>query len=96
MLQLEDEAREFSGQAMAMLEDRRRECNDHAEEIKQLHERVKYNYDRLDPLSEIPLKVSIDSFCFYTLLAISLLLCYPQLWVLHSNFETLDQAIYRH
>ena len=41
-----------------MLEDRRRECNDHAEEIKQLHERVKYNYDRLEPLSEIPLKVS--------------------------------------
>ena len=56
--QLEDEAREFSGNVMVMLEDRRRECNDHAEEIKQLHERVKYNYDRLEPLSEIPLKVS--------------------------------------
>ena len=50
-----------------MLEDRRRECNDNAEEIKQLHERVKYNYDRLDPLSEIPLKVTFSIANFFIL-----------------------------
>jgi hypothetical protein len=55
--QLEGEAQGFSRQVMEMLEDRRRDCNDNAEEIKQLHERVKYNYDRLDALNDIPLRV---------------------------------------
>jgi hypothetical protein len=55
--QLESEANELSGQVMKALEDRRRDCADNAEEIRQLHERVKYNYERLDPLTELPLKV---------------------------------------
>lgn len=56
--QLEQDAGDFSGKVMVMLEDRRRECDENTEDIKQLHERVKYNYDRLDGLTEIPLKVT--------------------------------------
>ncbi len=49
---------------MEMLEDRRRDCNENGEEIKQLHERVKYNYDRLDALNDIPLRVKHFHFFF--------------------------------
>ena len=41
-----------------MLEDNRRDLSENAEELKQLQERVKYNYDRLDTLTEVPLKVN--------------------------------------
>ncbi len=41
-----------------MLEDNRRDLSENAEELKQLQERVKYNYDRLDTLTEVPLRVN--------------------------------------
>ena len=41
-----------------MFEDGRKEVHENAEELKQINERVKYNYDRLDILTEIPLKVN--------------------------------------
>jgi hypothetical protein len=64
--QLEGEADEFSKKVLDMLEDNRRDLSENAEELKQLQERVKYNYDRLDNLTEIPLKVN-KIVCYYNL-----------------------------
>ena len=56
--QIEGEAHDFSTRVVDMFEDGRKEVHENAEELKQINERVKYNYDRLDILTEIPLKVN--------------------------------------